>query len=144
VLAVVPTTQHLHRAGRRRGLDGQRSYICRCRRLLADTEQFPKLPKQQHQPSTLQRQRPTHHVRLDAKRRFHDFSCATSEVRYHLFQLSFPCTVFSAACRLVTTRGFAPRLQPSRQPYHLHGRGIPDMRRTYFLSTLVPSGLSQL
>jgi len=32
----------------------------------------------------------------------------------------------------------------SRQQYQLHGRGITDMRSTYVLSTLGPSGLSQL
>ena len=32
----------------------------------------------------------------------------------------------------------------SRQQYQLHGRGIPNMRSTYVLSTFGPSGLSQL
>jgi len=66
--------------------------------------------------------------------------------------------------RLPTTRGFAPRLgrgktivlralygmdgsshhtrstRSCRQQYQLHGRGIPDMRSTYVLSTLGRSG----
>jgi len=59
---VVPAAQHIHRTGRRRGMDRGRPHLHRQYRHKRYVEQLPHLPTKEHQSETLQRQRTTHHV----------------------------------------------------------------------------------